>query len=152
MTKVSGNIYQYEVPDTISNPMIIFNDKKNQYPGAMQKGLSLSGSMIYQAGQWKAYQAEEVQNVAYFKKPANWGNGIYCYVYSADNESVNNGVWPGEKMTLVSGDTYKCEVSNTISNPLVIFTDGTNQYPSAMQKGLTLSGSMIYADGSWSAY
>lgn len=152
MTKVSGNIYKYEVPDTISNPLIIFNDKNNQYPGSMQKGLSLSGSMIYQGGQWKAYQTEEVQNVAYFKKPANWGSGIYCYVYSADNESVNNGAWPGVKMTLVSGDTYKYEVSGSISNPLVIFTDGTNQYPGSMQKGLSLSGSMIYADGNWSAY
>lgn len=152
MTKVSGNIYEYQVPDNISNPLVIFNDKNNQYPGSMQKGLSLSGSMIYQGGQWKAYQTEEVQNVAYFKKPANWGSGIYCYVYSADNEAVNNGAWPGVKMTLVSGDTYKYEVSADISNPLVIFTDGTNQYPGSMQKGLTLSGSMIYADGNWSAY
>lgn len=152
MTKVSGNIYEYQVPDNISNPLVIFNDKNNQYPGSMQKGLSLSGSMIYQGGQWKAYQTEEVQNVAYFKKPANWGSGIYCYVYSADNEAVTNGAWPGVKMTLVSGDTYKYEVSADISNPLVIFTDGTNQYPGSMQKGLTLSGSMIYADGNWSAY
>lgn len=152
MTKVSGNIYEYQVPDNISNPLVIFNDKNNQYPGSMQKGLSLSGSMIYQGGQWKAYQPEEVQNVAYFKKPANWGSGIYCYVYSADNEAVTNGAWPGVKMTLVSGDTYKYEVSADISNPLVIFTDGTNQYPGSMQKGLTLSGSMIYADGNWSAY
>lgn len=152
MTKVSGNIYEYQVPDNISNPLVIFNDKNNQYPGSMQKGLSLSGSMIYQGGQWKAYQTEEVQNVAYFKKPANWGSGIYCYVYSADNEAVTNGAWPGVKMTLVSGDTYKYEVSADISNPLVIFTDGTNQYPGSMQKGLTLSGSMIYADGNWSSY
>lgn len=152
MTKVSGNIYEYQVPDNISNPLVIFNDKNNQYPGSMQKGLSLSGSMIHQGGQWKAYQTEEVQNVAYFKKPANWGSGIYCYVYSADNEAVTNGAWPGVKMTLVSGDTYKYEVSADISNPLVIFTDGTNQYPGSMQKGLTLSGSMIYADGNWSSY
>lgn len=152
MTKVSGNIYEYEVPDTISNPLIIFTDKNNQYPGSMQKGLSLSGSMIYQSGQWKEYKAETVQNTAYFKKPANWGSEVYCYVYSADNEAVNNGAWPGVKMTLVSGDTYKYEVSNTIGNPLVIFTDGTNQYPGSMQKGLTLSGSMIYADGTWTTY
>ena len=55
-------------------------------------------------------------------------------------------------MALVSEDTYKYEVSNTISNPLVIFTDGTNQYPGSMQKGLNLSGSMIYADGTWTTY
>ncbi len=152
MTKVSGNIYQYEVSDDISNPQVIFNDKVNQYPASMQKGLSLSGSMIYQSGQWKAYEQDESANVAYLKNLSGWGNEVYCYVYSADNEAVNNGVWPGVKMTLVSGDVYKYEVPESISNPLVVFTDGVNQYPASMQKGLSLDGPMIYADGSWSAY
>lgn len=152
MTNVTGNIYSYEVPENISNPLIIFNDKNNQYPGAMQKGLSLSGSMIYQKGQWKAYKPEAVENTAYIKKPAGWGREVYCYVYSADNESVRNGVWPGVKMSLVSGDTYKYELPNNISNPLVIFTDGSNQCPGAMQKGFSLNGSMIYDNGNWNVY
>lgn len=152
MTNVSGNIYQYNVPDNISNPLIIFTDGTNQYPASMQKGLSLSGSMIYQSGQWKTYTQSQVTNVAYFKKISSWGSNIYCYVYSAGDETINNGSWPGVKMTLVSGDIYKYEVSNSITNPLVIFTDGTNQYPAAMQSGLSLSGSMICSDGNWSAY
>lgn len=152
MTKVSGNIYKYDVPDTISNPLVIFTDGSNQYPASMQKGLSLSGSMIYQGSQWKNYTGEvTTKNIAYFKKPASWNSDIYCYAYSADDESVKNSAWPGEKMTLNADGTYQYEVSSDISNPLVIFTDGTNQYPASMQKGLSLSGSMIYDNGSWSA-
>lgn len=55
MTKVSGNIYKYQVPDQISRPLVIFTDKNNQYPASMQKGLSLNGSMIYQDGIWENY-------------------------------------------------------------------------------------------------
>lgn len=152
MTKISGDIYKYQVPDSISNPLIIFNDESNQYPGSMQKGLSLTGAMIYQGGQWKTYQQEEVQNTAYFKKVSGWANEIYCYVYSADNKAVKNSAWPGVKMNVTLDGTYKYEVSNDIRNPLVIFTDGTNQCPGAMKEGLSLSGSMIYENGSWSIY
>ena len=119
----------------------------------MQKGLSLSGSMIYQDGEWKTYTEEvESTNVAYIRKDSSWGNNMYCYVYSKDDENVTNGSWPGAAMTCVSGDLYKYEVPESISNPLVIFTDGTNQYPGAMEPGLSLSGSMIYENGQWGQY
>ena len=91
-------------------------------------------------------------NTAYIEVPSGWSSEVYCYAYSADNESVNNGAWPGVKMTKVSGNIYQYEVPDTINNPMIIFNDKKNQYPAAMQKGLTLSGSMIYADGNWSAY
>ena len=65
---------------------------------------------------------------------------------------MRNSAWPGVKMTVNADGTYQYEVSNDIANPLVIFTDGTNQYPASMQKGLSLKGSMIYDNGSWSIY
>ena len=151
MTKVSGSVYKYEVPTNISNPLVIFTDGKNQYPGAMQPGLSLTGDMIYADGSWKAYTEETVTaNVAFIEKSSGWGT-LYCYAYSAD-DNTSNGAWPGVKMTNVSGNIYKCEIPSDISNPLVIFTDGKNQYPGAMQPGLSLSGSMIYQNGTWKNY
>lgn len=93
-----------------------------------------------------------VSNTAYIEKPSNWTGAMYCYVYSEDNESNCNAAWPGVAMTSVSGSLYKYEVSAAISNPLVIFTDETNQYPASMQKGLSLTGSMIYQNGTWSSY
>ena len=55
MTQVSGNIYKYEVPENITDPLVIFTDGINQYPGSMEKGLDLSGSMIYENGRWSTY-------------------------------------------------------------------------------------------------
>lgn len=155
MTCVSGSIYKYEVPDSITNPLVIFTDGNNQYPAAMQKGLELSGGMIYKDGTWSTYAGEiEIpsENIAYIAKDSSWGNTMYCYVYSADNESNCNGAWPGVTMVYVSENIYKYEVPDSITNPLVIFTDGYNQYPGAMQAGLPLSGSMIYNNGSWTNY
>ena len=152
MTHVSGDIYKYEVPSSISDPLVIFTDGNNQYPASMQKGLDLSGKMIYSNGDWKEYKEGEVtSNVAYIAKDSSWGT-MYCYVYSESNESNTNGAWPGVKMTHVSDNIYKYEVPSSISDPLVIFTDGANQYPGSMQKGLSLSGSMIYNNGSWTSY
>ncbi len=152
MTYVSNGIYKYEVPSNISNPLVIFTDGNNQYPGSMQPGLSLSGDMIYADGTWKTYSEEVVTgNVAYIEKESWWGSTLYCYAYSADDDT-SNGSWPGVKMTYVSGNIYKYEVPSNITNPLVIFTDGNNQYPGSMQPGLSLSGSMIYQGGSWKAY
>ena len=91
-------------------------------------------------------------NVAYLKLPSGWSTPVYCYVYSGSNASNRNAAWPGVAMTNVSGSIYKYEVSDSISDPLVIFTDGTNQYPGSMQSGVTLTGSMIYQNGTWNNY
>lgn len=153
MTNVSGSIYKYTVSSSITNPRVIFTDGTNQYPAAMQTGLTLSGSMIYQNGTWTAYTPPvTTSNVAYIRLPSSWSSTLYCYAYSKTNESNRNAVWPGVQMTCVTGNLYKYEVPSTITTPLVIFTDGVNQYPGAMQSGLELSGSMIYDNGSWSSY
>lgn len=94
----------------------------------------------------------ESSNICYIYKPDGWGSTLYCYAYSGDGDFTCNASWPGVPMTKVSDSLYKYEVSDSITNPLVIFTDGTNQYPEANQPGLSLSGSMIYQNGSWSSY
>lgn len=152
MTNVSGSIYKYEVSSSITNPRVIFTDGSNQYPAANQAGLSLSGSMIYQNGAWTTYKEVVTTNVAYIAKNSSWGSTMYCYAYSSDNESNRNAAWPGVAMTYVSGNIYKYEVPSSITNPRVIFTDGTNQYPGANQAGLLLSGSMIYQNSTWNTY
>lgn len=152
MTKVSGNIYKYEVPVKISDPLVIFTDGKNQYPASMQKGLDLSGKMIYRNGKWKKYETTTTANVAYIAKDSSWGSKMYCYVYSADNSGSKNASWPGVAMTKVAGNIYKYEVPDNIKNPRIIFTDGQSQYPGAMKEGLTITGSMIYENGKWISY
>lgn len=55
MTKMSNGLYKYEVPNEINNPKVLFTDGTNQYPGANEPGLELSGTMICQNGSWKTY-------------------------------------------------------------------------------------------------
>ena len=154
MTNVSGSVYKYQISDSITNPRVMFTDGSNQYPSSGQAGLTMtSDSMIYQNGSWSTYSGTvTTSNIAYIDKPSGWGSTIYCYVYSKSNESNRNAAWPGVAMTNVSGSIYKYEVSDSISDPLVIFTDGTNQYPGSMQSGVTLTGSMIYQNGTWNNY
>lgn len=62
MTHVSGNIYKYQVPSNIQSPLVIFySSDKYRYPADMEPGLSLSGSMIYQNGEWKSYKETSVE-------------------------------------------------------------------------------------------
>ena len=100
----------------------------------------------------KNFTFEKVgKSVAYISLPSGWSEP-YCYVYNAAGAS--NGAWPGEKMESVGSGIYKYEVPDTIESPLVIFYGGDNshRYPADMEDGLSLSGSMIYADGNWKQY
>ncbi len=62
MEKVTGeaaegftNLYSYEVPDDIEDPLVIFfgGDNTRRYPADMEDGLPLTGCMVYDDGQWK---------------------------------------------------------------------------------------------------
>lgn len=58
MTEVRDGIYKYEIPDTISDPLVIFygGSNSNRYPADMQPGLELTGSMIYKDSEWILYK------------------------------------------------------------------------------------------------
>lgn len=95
---------------------------------------------------------EEIIRTAYIRKPGTWSSDMYCYVYSAEDESVKNAEWPGLGMTYVANGIYKYEVPSEITNPLVIFTDGRYQYPGVMKRGLELPGDMVYLSGDWKPF
>lgn len=88
------------------------------------------------------------KNIAYIKLPSGWQEP-YCYVYNTAGGT--NATWPGVKMEAVGDGVYKYEVPDSIQDPLVIFYGGddTHRYPADMEDGLSLTGSMIYQDGSW---
>lgn len=80
-----------------------------------------------------------------FKKPSGWGDKIYAYVY---DETVNpvesNGDWPGEEMTKNSDGTYSYTLSRDWTSALIIFSDGANQYPAALEPGAELVAGKTY--------
>ena len=82
------------------------------------------------------------QKIYFDNSSYNWSN-IYAYIYS---DAVSNAKWPGEKMTLDSSTGYYViEVSDSLANGAVIFSDGTNsaskRYPADAKPGLNLNGS-----------
>lgn len=80
-----------------------------------------------------------------FTKPASWGGTIYTYIYNESGSSLRkNSVWPGEEMTLADDGTYIYTLADEWDSALVIFSDGKNQYPAAMEPGLDLAEGMSY--------
>lgn len=163
MQNEGNGLYSYEVPADIKAPRVIFYSSDSaRYPAAMEPGLLLNGTMIYDRSLWENYTPAEAQsgtiiadplaqtgNNAYFSRPDDWNDTIYCYVYSADDESICNAKWPGIPMTKDADGSYYYHVDDHIKSPLVLFTDGNRQVPGANQPGLSLSGSMLYQNGNW---
>lgn len=170
MEKVSGNTYKYEVPDSVSDPLVMFygGDNSHRYPADMEDGLALSGSMVYKNGKWEQYMVTiptptvtvaPVPTVTptpidgsydvYIKKPSGWGSNLKCYAYVT--ETLNNGAWPGVSMVSLGDDIYAYNMPEGWTDAKVIFNDGKNQAPGAMQPGLDWADgtSMYYENGSW---
>ncbi|MBQ3543802.1 MAG: MucBP domain-containing protein [Lachnospiraceae bacterium] len=104
----------------------------------------------------KTEYIEPEGNIAYLKLPSGWSTPVKCYAYDSATETVNNGVWPGQEMTLDSETGYyKYEVPSSIEKPRVIFySSDVNRYPADMEKGLLFEEECpyLYKDGSWSKY
>ena len=91
-------------------------------------------------------------NVAWLKVPGSWTHTPYCYVYNTAGAS--NASWPGSRMTKYADGFYYYEISDSVEDPIVIFTDsdGTTAYHRStpdMADGISISGSQIwYGDSS----
>ena len=101
-------------------------------------------------------KTEQTGNIAYLKLPSGWGTNVYCYAYDSATETVNNGTWPGAKMTLDSATgMYKYQVPENIQKPRVIFySDDTHRSPGNMEKGYLFEtdGSWVFDGSTWKTY
>ncbi|WP_297424898.1 starch-binding protein [Clostridium sp.] len=158
MTKVEGstNLYTYTLPAGLEGSNVIFNVNGGsaQVPGHNESGFTApaNSSMIYADGVWKEYVEAGTSRI-YFRKPSDWGEPkVYAYPIDGDTESkvsVDLNTWPGVAMEKVSGtDTlYSYTFSSDSQNMNIIFTDGTNQYPSSGGYQLLVGESKIYDNG-----
>jgi hypothetical protein len=82
----------------------------------------------------------------YFEKPSSWGNKVYAYVYNKNTQAAVTSAWPGKKMTALGNDEYELDLdtAETDADLAVIFTDGTNQTPAAMQSGFAFDNNTVY--------
>ena len=80
-----------------------------------------------------------------FEKPSTWGNDINAYIYDESGSSVKElEKWPGVEMKADAEGIYSLTYDNSYSNPLVIFSDGTNQSPGADLKGYEVENDALY--------
>ncbi len=80
----------------------------------------------------------------YFDNSSYGWSSVYAYIYSGEG-SLNNGSWPGQKMTLDSATGYYVlEVPKNLAEGKVIFTESSsavnNRYPASDEPGLDLEG------------
>lgn len=81
----------------------------------------------------------------YFEKPSSWGDTIYAYVYDESGSTVKtNATWPGVEMTKTSDGKYTYVLEGEWQTALVIFSDGSNQYPAAMEPGCEVFDGQTY--------
>ena len=156
-----ANLYKYEVPESIEDPLVIFygGDNSRRYPAHMEPGMQLNGSMIYVDGKWTNFEVKDPvdwetlvtgEYDVYMKKPADWGSNISCYAY--ENEQSNNAAWPGVQMKDLGEGVYAYNIPDDWTNAKIIFNDGNRQIPGAMEPGYVYEAetSMLYYDGQWS--
>ena len=89
------------------------------------------------------------QTAVYFSKPANWGENINAYVY---NSTGNNAKWPGAAMTKQADGTYSYEVPSNLQDGVIIFNEGSNQYPESGKPGVQIQLGMLFKDGDFTTY
>ena len=82
----------------------------------------------------------------YFVKPDSWADRVCAYVYdeSSSSEVKKNASWPGVAMTVEADGTYCYTFTEEWINPLVIFTDGSNQSNGAMEPGAAVIANKVY--------
>lgn len=82
----------------------------------------------------------------YFQKPDTWGSSVYAYVYDESTSDVKmNAEWPGVAMTDEGGGLYSYIIEVDWDAALVIFNDGSNQYPGVMEPGFEIEDGKTYA-------
>ena len=146
MTKVTGNIYSYEVPSNAAN--IIFNNGTEQTIDLLMPTGSKNLFSFF-TGSWGTYTPIEGDtrtiyvDITGFK----WST-VNVYTWD-DAGNACTGAWPGSPMTKVKTNIYSYEVPTTAVN--IIFNDGTNQSNDLV---IPSDGSDLYNNmtNAWSTY
>lgn len=81
----------------------------------------------------------------YFTKPESWGGQLFAYIYADEGGNVKIlKDWPGTEMKEEEDGKYSFTFSKEWSDGLIMFSDGTNQYPGANEAGLPIEQDKVY--------
>lgn len=141
-----GEEVEYKNGDTI---VVSANDAVDGASTLVLRGTSESGKKTYMKYYFTYVGFDEESAVytktgdtIYFSKPASWGDDVWAYVY--DGDLNQNASWPGEPMTKTADGKYEYTFTSDWTNGLIMFNDGTNQYPMANMNGLTIEKDKTY--------
>lgn len=82
----------------------------------------------------------------YFTKPSNWKDTLYAYIYDDSDGGLKIlKEWPGNKMKDEGDGLYSYTFEAEWSNGLIMFSDGSNQYPASNQPGTAIVADKVYA-------
>ncbi len=149
MTKVSGDIWRYEVTDSSWSMIIFSNNGQSQtsdlsYPGA---------GYIYDNStkQWSVYEPQPTtpqptqgggtnpttapqptqsgdstgKTYVYCENEAGWST-VTAYMWINGTET-NNAAWPGKPMTNIGGNEWRYEVTNSKWDMIIFSNNGQSQ-------------------------
>ena len=144
--------YSYTFTEAWDNALIIFSDGTNQVPAANEPGMLVEPEKTYttdsastKTDTGTAGTADTDTNAegvtVYFTKPSSWGNTVYAYVYDGGDQVAS---WPGTACKDEGNSKYSYTFTKNWKNPLIIFTDGKNQYPAQNEAGLPLESGKTY--------
>lgn len=110
------------------------------------KGNVLSVMSWYFTVQGK--RSVEAGTTVYFQKPDDWKDSVSAYVYDESTGTVRQAApWPGVPCELGGDGLYSYTFDESWDNVLIIFTDGSNQIPGAMEPGLVVEADKVYSVG-----
>jgi len=94
---------------------------------------------------------ENKKTTVYFKKPNSWNYPIYSYIYSKNNNIVDEITsWPGNKMIHVENDIYSVTFDSKYENAYIIFNDYHQQSPGANNDGFIIKNNGLYTTSGYS--
>ncbi len=80
----------------------------------------------------------------YFEKPSTWGSSINVYFFNKASNTTVGSAWPGTAMTDIGDGMYSLEYTNSDSNVVMIFNDGSNQSPARDVGGYEIKDQGLY--------
>lgn len=82
----------------------------------------------------------------YFEKPTDWGDILSAYIYSEKDGGLKIlKDWPGTEMTKEKDGRYSFTFAKEWEEGLIIFNDGSKQYPGSNEPGLPIEAKKNYS-------
>lgn len=146
MTNENDGWYSFTFPQSFSSTNIIFNDGGSQTVDLFTDQTAwytLCNTWVYSDARTATPQSFDVL----FENTAGWSQPMIHY-WNAEGMSPSETDWPGENMTLVSGNTWKFSFTNT-ALACLLFHDGNGTQTEDL--GISsFGGTYNYSSGEWS--